>query len=488
MLFNSYIFIFAFLPLVAAVFFLCGQLFPAWVGKSWLLLSSWFFYGWWNPAYLPLLWASTAGNFLLSRKISSYGKGSVASKRFMVLAVVANVAALGYYKYMDFFIANANRLGFDFPLLHLALPLAISFFTLQQIAYIVDTYRGGATNRKLLDYSLFVCFFPQLIAGPIVHHKEIIPQLNLPRQAFINWENIGCGLYLFSIGLFKKVALADTFAQWASNGFDRVASPSLLEAWISSYSYTLQLYFDFSAYSDMALGLALMFNIKLPQNFNSPYAATSIINLWQRWHMTLTRFINTYIYKPVLRAMPAVNFRYGMMTSFLAMVIAGIWHGAAWTFLVFGVLQGIAIVVNHIWRRSGYSMPGWLGWLVTFHFFSFSLVIFRALEWQDVEKIYQGMLGLSGLEVGNIVATLYQKQPFWYFSAFGAVVGKNLVALITCLGMIAYGIFHVSYLPNSNTLADRLTFTWRQILGVSCMLTISIAMLSNPSEFIYFQF
>lgn len=273
MLFNSYLFIFAFLPCVTAVFFICGRVFPATVGKSWLLLSSWFFYGWWNPAYLPLLWASTLGNFFLSRKIGSYEKGHSRRKQFMILAVVANVSLLAYYKYMDFFIANANRLGFDFPLLQLALPLAISFFTLQQIAYIVDTYRTGATKRNLLDYSLFVCFFPQLIAGPIVHHKEVIPQLNQPNQGLVNWDNVASGVFLFSIGLFKKVALADTFAGWANSGFDQLTSVSLIEAWITSYSYTLQLYFDFSAYSDMALGLGLIFNIKLPQNFNSPYAA-----------------------------------------------------------------------------------------------------------------------------------------------------------------------------------------------------------------------
>ena len=488
MLFNSYHFIFAFLPCVAILFYLLAAYFPPATWKCWLLASSWFFYGWWNPVYLPLLWGSILGNYLLSQKIMSFERGDLRRKRFMVIAVVLNVCALGYFKYMDFFLANLNWLGLQIPLLHLALPLAISFFTLQQIAYIVDTYRGGSTNRSLLDYCLFVSFFPQLIAGPIVHHKEIVPQLNQPGQGRLNFENLSQGAFLFSIGLFKKVVLADSFAQWASNGFDQAAQLNLVEAWIVSYSYTLQLYFDFSAYSDMALGLALMFNIKLPQNFNSPYAATSIINLWQRWHMTLTRFINTYIFKSILRALPEVNFRNGMIASFTAMMIAGIWHGAAWTFVVFGFLQGVAIVLNHIFRKLKFSMHPVLGWLLTFHFFSFSLVIFRSLHWQDAIKVYQGMLGLSGVELWASVTTLFQAQPYWYFAFVRGLEQKNVLATITCLALLVYGLVHVALFPNSNTLADRFTYSWRHLAAMLCLLLSSIMLLSNPSEFIYFQF
>jgi alginate O-acetyltransferase complex protein AlgI len=415
MLFNSYEFIFIFLPLVVCLYFLLqGSSHPR-AATVLLLAASWFFYAWWNPIYLPLLLGSILCNYAISRKILSCGEQkSRNKKRLMIVGVVFNAGLLGYFKYMDFFIGNLNWLGADLPLLKLALPLAISFFSLQQIAYIVDSYRNITPRGGLLEYCLFISFFPQLIAGPIVHHREIIPQLLDRENRTFNYSNISLGSFLFVIGLFKKVVLADTFAAWAGNGFDNTEIINMAEAWIASYSYTLQLYFDFSGYSDMALGLALMFNIKLPVNFNSPYQATSIINLWQRWHLTLTRFINMYIYKPLLRALPRVNFTNGMIASFVAMVIAGVWHGAAWTFVVFGVLQGVAIVINHIWRKKiAWKMPSVLGWLLTFHFFSFSLVIFRALNWQDAVKVYRGILGLDGGPGLISIAKIYGPEIPW---------------------------------------------------------------------------
>jgi alginate O-acetyltransferase complex protein AlgI len=488
MLFNSYHFLFAFLPCVACIYFICNHLLQPKLAKLWLLATSWFFYAWWNPIYLPLLLTSIGINYLISENIITLDRGDSRRRHYLVVGLVLNVGALGYFKYMDFFISNLNWLGFDIPLLHLALPLAISFFTLQQIAYLVDVYRRSDARRSLLNYCIFVSFFPQLIAGPIVHYKEIVPQLNQAENWRINFANLSQGMFLFAIGLFKKVALADTFAQWASNGFDGAAQLNLIEAWIVSYSYTLQLYFDFSGYSDMALGLALMFNIRLPQNFNSPYRATSIINLWQRWHMTLTRFINSYVYKPILRALPRINFGYGLVASFLAMIIAGVWHGAAWSFVVFGVLQGLAIVINHINRKLKFAIPPLLGWLFTFHFFSFSLVIFRSVQWQDAVKVYKGMLGLTGVNGWVSVPSLFDTQPFWYFSFAQGAEQKAIVASITCLLFVLYGLAHVSLLPNSNSLADRFTYSWRHLGAVLCLLFIGIMLLSNPSEFIYFQF
>ena len=488
MLFNSYHFLFAFLPCVLCIYFLCNHFLHPKLAKLWLLATSWFFYAWWNPVYLPLLLTSIGVNYLVSEKIITLDKGDSRRRHYLLVGLILNVGALGYFKYMDFFLSNLNWLGFDVPLLHLALPLAISFFTLQQIAYLVDVYRRSDARRSLLNYCLFVSFFPQLIAGPIVHYKEIVPQLNEPANWRLNFANLSAGLFLFTIGLFKKVALADTFAQWASNGFDGAAQLNLLEAWIVSYSYTLQLYFDFSAYSDMALGLALMFNIKLPQNFNSPYQAASIINLWQRWHMTLTRFINSYIYKPILRALPRISFGYGLIASFVAMMVAGVWHGAAWSFVVFGFLQGLAIVVNHISRKLKVAIPPLLGWLLTFHFFSFSLVIFRSLQWQDAAKVYKGMLGMTGVEGWVSVPSLFGSQPFWYFSFLQGAELKAMAASITCLLFVLYGIAHVSLLPNSNSLTDRFTYSWHHLGAVLCLLFISIMLLSNPSEFIYFQF
>ncbi len=489
MLFNSYEFLFAFLPSVFLLYFIGNRLGGGVAGKSALVLGSWFFYAWWNPVYLPLLLCSITVNYVLSRRIMACSREQkVRRKRLMVTAVLANLGGLAYFKYMDFFILNLNILGADIPLLHLALPLAISFFSLQQIAYIVDAYRGVDCRGGLLDYCIFVSFFPQLIAGPIVHHREVIPQLRESSNQHVKFGNLSLGCFLLAIGLFKKVAIADTFANWATNGFDVAITLTMVEAWIVSYAYTFQLYFDFSGYSDMALGLALMFNIKLPQNFNSPYAATSIINLWQRWHMTLTRFINMYIYRPLLRALPRVNFGYGMVASFCAMFVAGVWHGAAWTFVVFGVLQGLAIVVNHCWRKLKLPMPDILGWLITFHFFSLSLVIFRATQWSDIVKVYSGMFGLSGFGGWASFGKLFQGQPFWYFSLASDIVEKNMWATITCGVVIIYFIFHVATLPNSNTLAERFVPDNRHLLATFGMLLVAVLLLSSPSEFIYFQF
>jgi D-alanyl-lipoteichoic acid acyltransferase DltB (MBOAT superfamily) len=489
MLFNSYEFLFVFLPPVICLFFLFNHRGLTGAAKAILLLASWFFYAWWNPVYLPLLLGSITGNYLVARLIRGCRADQPRRRlHLMQLGVMFNVGLLGYFKYMDFFLANLNWLGFDVPLLHLALPLAISFFSLQQIAFIVDAYRGVDTRGSALDYGVFVSFFPQLIAGPIVHHREVIPQLKDAGKQRFSYDNACLGMYLFAMGLFKKVVVADTFALWASNGFDGATELSMIEAWIVSYSYTLQLYFDFSGYSDMALGLALLFNIRLPQNFNSPYRATSIINLWQRWHLTLTRFINMYIYKPVLRALPRVNFVNGMIASFVAMMIAGVWHGAAWTFVVFGALQGVAIIINHVWRKWGVTMPAFLGWLITFHFFSFSLVIFRAVEWSDIGKVYRGMLGMTGV-TGNIsLPKIYGDQGFWFFSYAADAAARTTLATWTCLLMVALFLLQVTLTPNSNQWAERFRPSPRYLLALLLLFIPPVMMLSNPSEFIYFQF
>jgi D-alanyl-lipoteichoic acid acyltransferase DltB (MBOAT superfamily) len=490
MLFNSYEFLLVFLPVTLTLYFTLNKRSASSAGKVILLSCSWFFYAWWNPIYLPLLLGSTLCNYLIAERIRGCSKNEGQHKRrLMLLGVLFNACLLGYFKYMDFFLTNLNWLGFDIPLLKLALPLAISFFSLQQIAYIVDSYRNIPSSGGLLDYMIFVSFFPQLIAGPIVHHREMIPQLRDGENRAINYSNLSLGSFLFAIGLFKKVILADTFAVWANNGFDHAQVLNIVEAWIVSYGYTLQLYFDFSGYSDMAMGLALMFNIKLPQNFNSPYRATSIINLWQRWHMTLTRFINMYIYKPILRALPRVNFTNGMISSFTAMVIAGVWHGAAWSFVIFGILQGVAIVINHCWRKFGaWEMPDVLGWLLTFHFFSFSLVIFRAVEWQDAIKVYRGMLGLDGQGKMISIAKIYGTEIPWFIQLADRGTEKILWATLSCAIIIGVMIIQVALLPNSNQLADRFQTSPKYILATFFLLIPAIMLLSRPSEFIYFQF
>jgi len=278
MLFNSYEFIFAFLPVSFFIYFYLLHKRLVTGAKGFLVFASLFFYSWWNIVYLPLILASMLFNYIIGSSLTKNEEHKKINKRtLLIFGIISNIALLGYFKYTDFFISNINIVsGSDFELLHLALPLAISFFTFQQIAYLVDSYRGETKEYDFLNYALFVTFFPQLIAGPIVHHKEMMPQFASKWNLVKNYKNIALGIFIFSIGLFKKVVIADTFAVWATNGFDKAEVLNLIEAWATSLSYTFQLYFDFSGYTDMAIGAALLFNIKLPINFNSPYKATDI--------------------------------------------------------------------------------------------------------------------------------------------------------------------------------------------------------------------
>jgi D-alanyl-lipoteichoic acid acyltransferase DltB (MBOAT superfamily) len=362
--------------------------------KAFLIFASLFFYSWWNIAYLPIMLVSILFNYVVGVSLSKDKEHTKVSKKFLLIfGIIANVALLGYFKYADFFIENVNFVaGTHINLLNLALPLAISFFTFQQIAYLVDTYKGEK-EYDFLNYANFVTFFPQLIAGPIVHHAEMMPQFTKAKNKVKNYTNIAMGLFIFSIGLFKKVVIADNFAVWATAGFDTATTLNLLEAWATSLSYTFQLYFDFSGYTDMAIGAALLFNIKLPINFNSPYKATNIQDFWRRWHITLTRFLKDYVYIP-LGGNRKGDFRTlgNLMATFM---IGGIWHGAGWTFVFWGFLHGTALIVHRVWSQLGFKMNTVLAWFITFNFVNIAWVFFRAKEWDDAIKVLDGMFNFE---------------------------------------------------------------------------------------------
>lgn len=398
MLFNSYAFIFAFLPITFFVYFYLNQKKLTKVAKGFLIFSSLFFYSWWDVVYLPIILSSIFFNYTigsqLNQSVSGGGNSVIHKKLFLMIAILANISLLGYFKYSDFFIENFNlATSSNIELLNLLLPLAISFFTFQQITYLVDSYRQETKEYGFLNYALFVTFFPQLIAGPIVHHKEMMTQFANTRNKVKNYKNIAMGLFIFSIGLFKKVVIADTFAVWATQGFDAATTLNFFEAWGTSLSYTFQLYFDFSGYADMAIGLALLFNIKLPINFNSPYKATDIQSFWQRWHMTLSRFLKDYVYIPLGgNRKGAFRTHTNLMATF---ILGGIWHGAGWTFVFWGFLHGLALVIHRAWRKLGFKLWTWLAWLITFNFVNIAWVFFRAKEWDDALKVLGGMFGLT---------------------------------------------------------------------------------------------
>ena len=476
MLFNSFEFIFIFLPVSFFVYFYLNHKRLTIASRAWLVFSSLFFYGWWNIAYLPLILVSILFNYTITNTMAEYdeNKKNYFSKRSLLkIALVFNIGFLGYFKYMDFFIENINMVfDSDIGLLYLALPLAISFFTLQQIAFVVDSYEGLVKEKSFLDYTVFVTFFPQLIAGPIVHHKEMMPQFANIRNKVKRYKNISLGLLIFSIGLFKKVVIADTFAIWASYGFDTATTLNVFEAWATSLSYAFQLYFDFSGYTDMAIEAALLFNIKIPINFNSPYKALSIIDFWQRWHISLSNFIGTYVYTPIIRSFNKLNFHKAMFATILTFIIVGLWHGASWMFVIFGTLHGIALTINHYWKRTKFKINNVIAWFITFNFVNLTMVIFRAKEWDDVEKVLSGMLGMNGI---SSIKTLIEFGPIDKFSLMNII----MVFLIAFVGFFMGNSTSITYQAMQNKI---------KYIYISALLLISTLHLNRVSEFIYFNF
>ena len=488
MLFNSFEFILIFLPITFLVFFFLSHFGGGEASRVWLLGASLFFYGWWEPVYVPLILGSIIFNFGISQTfLKLKSKNHVFPQSCLLIGILSNLALLGYFKYADFFIENLNwSLDTKIELPHIILPLAISFFTFQQIAYLVDSYKGEVKESSFINYSLFVLFFPQLISGPIVHHKEMMPQFHQPTNKRFNINNVFSGSLVFFIGLFKKVVVADTFAIWASQGFDATETIALVEAWIASLSFTLQLYFDFSGYTDMAVGIALLFNIKLPNNFNSPFQAASIINFWARWHITLTRFITTYLYTPIIRGFRSISFKNSMIATFLAMLIAGLWHGAAWTFVVFGAIHGGALVVNHVWKRLKLPCSKFMGWFLTFNLVNLSFIIFRANELKDAVKVIRGMLGFSGVVV---TADLIEALPF--VKNFGFYVGDHLLnieASDDVFRMLFLAGIMILFGKNSTHISNAASMSWTTIIVASFVIVLSIFSLGKESPFLYFNF
>jgi alginate O-acetyltransferase complex protein AlgI len=439
------------------------------ISKLWLLSASLFFYGWGNINYVPLILGSVISNYYLGKAIAfSDDQGRIKRKTILLFGLLINLSLLGFFKYSDFLVINIDYfLQNKLPLLHIALPLAISFFSFQQIAYLVDIYKGKVGEHNLLTYSVFVCFFPQLIAGPIVHHSEMVPQFLNIKNSFINYKNVATGLFIFILGLFKKVVIADHFSLWATPAFDQAESLTFLEGWAASLSYTFQIYFDFSGYMDMATGAALLFNIKLPINFNSPYQSLNIREFWQRWHITLGRFLKDYLY------IPLGGNRLGEINTyrnlFITLGLAGLWHGAAWNFVLWGTLHGLALVAHRLWLKTNIKMNKYLAWLLTFNFLNFTWVIFRANEWNDALKIFKAMLGLEGISLDYFQ---YFPETGWVFFPITVIATLSIISLKN----------------NSNHLAINLTINNRSIVAFFILFYICVINLSAPTEFLYFRF
>ncbi|MDB5362516.1 MAG: hypothetical protein JWO51_3813 [Rhodospirillales bacterium] len=482
MLFNSLPYILGFLPLTLAGWFALARIAPR-AGRLWLAGASLAFYGWWDWRYLGLLLGSIVFNYAAARTIA--GAGSDRRRHALLTAAIAvDLALLGWFKYADFFRESLAALaGTHWAPLGVALPLGISFFTFTQIAFLVDTSAGKVRETDPLDYLLFVTFFPHLLAGPVLHHAEMMPQFADPRTTRPRAEMISTGLTLFMVGLVKKVVLADGIAPVASLVFDATAAggqPGMAEAWAAALAYSFELYFDFSGYTDMALGAARLFGIVLPTNFASPYQAASPIEFWRRWHMTLSRFLRDYLYIPLggNRLGPARRH----FNLFLTMLLGGLWHGAAWTFVAWGAFHGLLLMANHGWRalaaRWGFAKatatpPARLaGWALTFLAVMLGWVLFRADGFDTAARMFASLAGHGG-----------------NFAAF--LPGADVWVELAALAAIAF------LLPNSQSLvlggaearrwpAWRPSPAWALLLALGFVL--ALGQMSDVSPFLYYRF
>lgn len=397
MLFNSFAFLLGFLPFALALHWLAERFAPQW-RLAVLLGLSFLFYGWWDWRFLPLLMASILVNWLIAEAFHKTRAGAL-----ITLAIVLNLAVLALFKYFNFFSDLAGMIpGLPTPKLELALPLGISFFTFHHVMYLTDLRRGQAPRYGLVRYALYIAFFPQVLAGPLVRWREIMHQLDeRPYQRPDAAERIGRGLLLLTAGLAKKVLLGDPLSEYANPVFAAAAAGTqitVVEAWQATLAFSFQIYFDFSGYTDMALGLALLFGIVLPQNFEAPYRSASIQDFWRRWHMTLSRFLRDYLYIPLGGSRHGLPLQ--VWALFATMALGGLWHGAGLTFVAWGVAHGLALIAALFWRRANLPMPAPLGWLLTFAFVTLCWVLFRATTFEAALAIYKALFGFAPVGSG----------------------------------------------------------------------------------------
>lgn len=510
MLFNSFAFILEFLPLALALFFLLGRLNQSWAA-AWLAVASIAFYGYWSPKYIVLLLGSVACNFLCGRAISKRA-GSRAGRWLFIFAVAANLLLLAFFKYADFFATSVNDLTkTHLPLLHIILPIGISFFTFTQIAFLADANKGIVKEYRFVHYLLFVSYFPHLIAGPILHHAEMMPQFESAAPYRFSARHFGVGLTIFTIGLAKKVLIADPFGDMVSPIFAAAHSGvpvRLLAAWVGVLAFTCQLYFDFSGYSDMAIGISKLFGIDLPINFASPYKSTSIIQFWQRWHMTLSRFLREYLYFPLGGNRRGKLRRY--LNLITTMVLGGLWHGSNYTFIIWGGLHGCYLMINHAWR----SMFGqrrhssYLGTLfsgaVTFLAVAVAWIFFRAEDVSSAFNLLRGIAGFNGIAVHEGASIFWRgvERLLPQDAVFPEGVFQHLQLDLSPV-QLAARFFSAAVLlfsmPNTLQIAERIekacvtprpSRAYQYVIpGVAgLLLVVALSQMQKVSAFLYFQF
>ena len=486
MLFNSYIFIFAFLPVVLAGYFVLGSTPWSRLANIWLVFASLFFYGWWNVCYLPLLVGSILVNYVLTGTVLHFRRqGQLGPQRVTFwTGILFNLVLLGYYKYMDFLLDAVNRaLGMHLPLLDVILPLGISFFTITQILALIDYHEGIAKEHDFINYALFVSFFPHLMAGPILYHRPMMKQFADTSLRHPQVCNLAMGLSLFILGLAKKLLIADSFIAPADWGFSHAATADFLQGWQAVLCYMMQLYFDFSGYSDMAVGLARMLNIEIPINFRHPFHATSVANFWQRWHISLTNAITACVYMPIVRALGKMTFGRTLFAASVAFFIVGIWHGAGWNFVIFAALQSVGIIVCPTWKHFHMHIAAWLGRTLTMLFVLVSFVCFRAPDFFTIKAMLGAMIGRHGVALPAVIAE--EMNPFFAadFPTSAGIPGLPLE-------MLCFALALVIFFPDANDIVRHIEKKPHAIYAVALAFLFLAAVFSMTKEsvFLYFQF
>lgn len=487
MLFNSHLFLLIFFPLVLLGYFGLNHFHKYRLALAYLLGMSLWFYGYNNPSYLLIIVVSILLNYACFWLIRSFYKKEQPnlSKACMILGVICNLAILGYFKYMDFFISNINSIfSSDYNLLHIALPLGISFFTFQQISFLVDAYHKEIQDVPLLDYACFVSYFPQLIAGPIVSHDEILPQLSNPEKKQFHIENFTAGFYLFVLGLAKKTQIADRFSDAVAYSYTTIANMNSSSAIICMVAYTIQIYFDFSGYCDMAMGLGKMMNIDIPLNFNSPYQAITIADFWDRWHITLTRFFRKYVYFPLggSRAGKWKTYR-NIMIVFL---LSGLWHGADWRFVLWGAMHGLFLVLYRMFKKGFDALPKAINWCITFLFVNIAWVFFRAPSFEDALCVIKNVFAFRFTPFDTVIAQTFRIREI-------AKVLRVIRLEDYFPNIIMYGFFFVAFYfifsrKNAYTRMQQFKPNLRTAIVTILLLCWCICSISGVQVFLYFNF
>lgn len=490
MLFNSYIFVLFFLPCCIGVYFGLNKLKQTRMAMYFLLGMSLWFYGYFNPSYLLIMCSSIVINYLMYLALGRCRAADrpVLQKLFLVCALLFNVGLLFYFKYFDFFIENVNAVfRTDFALRHIVLPLGISFFTFQQLSFVIDAYKGELPNYNFVDYACFVTYFPQLVAGPIVTHDELVPQFMDASKKSFNWDNFAQGLYAFVLGMAKKVLLADVMGVAVNWGYGDIAALDSIEALIVVFAYTLQIYFDFSGYCDMAIGMAKMMNIDLPLNFNSPYKALDIREFWDRWHMTLTRFFTKYIY------IPLGGSRRGEIRTYINIMVvylvSGIWHGANWTFIFWGICHGLCSILTRLFSGFLKKIHPALRWGLTFLFVNVMWIFFRADSIADAFTILQTICSMTMDGINPALIDCFVTAE-WEL-VFTKILRTDFVANCSHLIMAAYLLIPFITVLGMDNVYERMCRMKPSVLKsvtVAVLLVLCICSFAGVSTFLYFNF